>query len=39
MLEQTLAEIIAKMKSNLGTHQLYIKWLEDALQEAEREYN
>jgi hypothetical protein len=39
MLEQRVAEIIAKMKSNLGTHQLYIMWLDEALQEAEREYN
>jgi hypothetical protein len=39
MLEQRLAEIIAKMKSNLGTHQLYILWLEEALQAAEKEYN
>jgi hypothetical protein len=39
MLEQRLAEIIAKMKSNLGTHQLYIMWLDEALREAEREYN
>jgi hypothetical protein len=39
MLEQRLAEIIAKMKSNLGTHQLYIKWLEEALEASEREYN
>ena len=39
MLEQRVAEIIAKMKSNLGTHQLYILWLEEALQAAEREYN
>jgi hypothetical protein len=39
MLEQRLAEIIAKMKSNLGTHQLYIKWLEEALKASEREYN
>jgi hypothetical protein len=39
MLEQRVAEIIAKMKSNLGTHQLYIMWLDEALQESEREYN
>jgi hypothetical protein len=39
MLEQRLAEIIAKMKSNLGTHQLYIMWLDEALEAAEREHN
>jgi hypothetical protein len=36
-LEQQIAEIIAKMKSNNGTHALYILWLEEALQAAEDE--
>lgn len=31
-LEQRIVEIIAKMKSNNGTHALYILWLEEALE-------
>lgn len=36
-LNQRLQEIIAKMKSNYGTHALYILWLEEALEAAERD--
>jgi hypothetical protein len=37
-LEQTVAEILAKMKSNNGSHALYILWLEDALAAHNGEY-
>ena len=36
-LNQRVAEIIAKMKSNYGSHALYILWLEEALEAAERD--
>jgi len=38
-LDQRVAEIIAKMKSNYGSHALYILWLEEALEAAERDHN
>ena len=38
-LDERLAEIIAKMKSNYGSHALYILWLEEALEAAERDLN
>lgn len=38
-LEERVIEVIAKMKSNIGSHALYILWLEDAVEASERELN
>ncbi len=34
-LDERIVDIIAKMKSNNGTHALYILWLEEALEAAD----